>query len=329
MVFVTVWDVMESIGSKIEFSASERASTLRLDEEVLQVGDPGLPGPFRATMGEQRLDLITYLGRSFGRAHQISSAAALLENVLHHAEAQPKLFDMRQTGLPRLSTSAVDELRVVLFGAAQFEERLIKALGAGKFRNFPRHGGAQRIGFSQDDWKSHPRDHDIVHKLTFVAEEIQPLLREAGIPFGPMHDAFTGNVIERSEVGPVEGAVSTSRSGIGSTSDPTSVEVPALELLPIERVENPSSGNVTEQLRLETARGGTPRRFTDEELAYFEQRNKNGEKWKTIAAELGMRERTLERQMTAHRKRLEKAKEAAKVSVNPYDQLGNVPGKTA
>lgn len=262
MVFVTVWDVMESIGSKIEFSAAERVSTLRLGEEVPQIGNPNIPGFFKGqSMGELRDEVITNLGRSFGRAHQISSAAALLENVLHHADVQPKLYDMRQTGLPRLSTSALAELRPVLFGAAQFERRLVVALGAGKFRNFPRHGGAGKVGLSPDDWVSHPSDVDTVRKLVFLADEIQALLHHAEIPFGRMHDAFTGEAIKNVGIEAHSGGGSSSGFGTSTTRHSPPKDAPVLELVPMERVEKAKSDAVTEQ---------APMKFEDLELAPIE-----------------------------------------------------------
>lgn len=324
MVLVTAWEVVRSIGSQINFSAAERVSTLRLQEEVPQIGPPGKQGLFKGqTMGELRDEVITGLGRSFGQAHQIALAAALLENILHHAKVHPKLFDMRQTGLPRLSMPAIDELRPVLFGAAQFEKRLVSALCAGKFRNYPRHGQAQLIGLSLDDWTSHPSDHVTVRNLAFLPEEIQLLLSEADVPFGPMQNAFTGETIERFGVDVRTGNTLSSESGIDITTDSPPLNAPALELVPMERSERASGDRVTEQPSLKLSGGNrTPRRFTNDQLDNFGRQNKDGKPWKMIAAELGMKPQTLEGHMTAHRKRIEAEKEAQAAPANMFNQLG-------
>ena len=202
MQFVTVCEVMDSIGSQIDVSESERATTLRLSDEVAQIRDAQAPSPFSGkTMGDLREEIIAGLARSFARAYKLSMSAALLENALHHEEeSQPRLFDLRQTGLPRISTSAIAELRPILFGVAQFECRLVQALSTGRLRNFPRHGGPRAIGVNPDDWKSNPNDGETLKKLIFVREEIQRTLRDTGIRFRPMRDAFTNQVV--AEDGP-------------------------------------------------------------------------------------------------------------------------------
>lgn len=304
MEFVTAWEVIGAMASKIEVSEVERASTLRLGEEVAKVQDPGAPSPFRGkTMGELRDEVITSLARSFARANQLSSSAARLEYVLHHADAShPKLFDLRQTGLPRLSMSAMADLRPALFRLSKFEDRLVAALSAGRFRDFPKHGGVGGVGLSADDWRLHPSDGETLRKLAFLPEEIQPLLIEAGIQLGDMQDAFTGGLVKaiRYEV----------------------VDFADLELAPWEPVERASSESVPEHTSLtRPGRGRTPRRFTDEDLDILEQRHRNGEPWKKIAAELKMLDGSLERHITEHRKRKRKAPQTP--LANPLDQLAN------
>lgn len=318
MQFVTVWEVIESIGSQIEVSATERAETLRLSEEVAQVRDADAPSPMgRKTMGELRQDVISGLAQSFARAHKVSLSAALLEHVLHHAEgAQPKLFDLRQTGLPRLNVPAIGELSEVLFGMAKFEKRLIAELSCGKFRNFPRHGGPGGAGRSPDDWMSNASDGDTLRKLLFLPEEIQPLLIEAGIPLGAMRDVFTGDVVEGlGSKSPVGDALSGANTGTTRAVFP--INIPDLELVPMERTRSESAPEQGDQPKAGGNR--TPRRFTDEELDVLEQRHRRGEPWKKIAADLGMRKQTLEGHLTAHRKR--KADASQQDPRNPFAQL--------
>lgn len=325
MEFLTVWEVMEAIGSGIEVSETERAATLRLAEEVQQPPDAAAPSPFSGkTMGDLRNDVITGLARSFARAHKLSVSAAFLEHVLHHAEgSQPKLFDLRQTGLPRLNMSATGELREILFGVAKFEKRLVAALSSGKFRGFPRHGGAGGVGPSPDNWMSDPRDGDTLRQLLFFPAEIKPLLIQAGTPLGPMRDAFTGKVVE--EFGPNPEPVDTlSGSNTGKGNAVLPINIPDLELVPMERTRSESAPDQGGQAKSGGSR--TPRRFADEELDVLEQRHSSGEPWKKIAAELGMRKETLEGHLTAHRKRkAEASKQEAQASKqeggNPYAQL--------
>lgn len=205
MKFVTVLEVLESIASNLDVSEAERASSLRLGDEVVQFHDPAAPSPFNGkTMGNLREDVIAGLARSFARAYQLSRSAALLENALHHEEtSQPRLFDLRQTGLPRLNTSAITELRPILFGVAKFEHRLVKALSNGKLRGFPSHGGPGATGVNPDDWKSNPNDDETVNNLFFIREDIQRLLRDSGILYRPMRDAFTGQVIDANDLSEV------------------------------------------------------------------------------------------------------------------------------
>lgn len=199
MEFVTVWELLQSIGSQLDASEAERVATFGLKDQVAAPRDPDSPGPFVGkTLGETRDEVVLGLGGAFVRAYKLSRAAAMLEHALHHAEEpRPKVFDLRQTRLPRLNPSALPELQEVLIKASQFEERLVAALEAGKLRNFPRHGRGSRngVGFSVDDWKSRPTDADAVQKIVFLADEIRPLLREVLVPFGPLREAFTGEPI--------------------------------------------------------------------------------------------------------------------------------------
>lgn len=194
MRIVAAWDVIEAIGSKIEVSEAERASTLRLTEEVAQPREHLAPSPLGGkTMGELREEVVTGLARSFARATKISRSAALLHHVLHHAEPPPLLLEWRQTGLPCVSTSISSELQAILIKTSQFEKRLITALSRGEFRGYPRHGGPTEVGASPDDWTSSPTDSETLRKVGFRAAEIKSLLAE--LPHGPLHDAFSGQVI--------------------------------------------------------------------------------------------------------------------------------------
>lgn len=191
---VSAWEVLDSIGSSFDFSAAERATTLRLGDEVPPLQNPAAPSPLSGrTMGELRDEVVAGLAQSFARATKISRSAAVLHYVLHHVDAPPELFDMRLTGLPLLSDSAFAELQSVLAQTARFERRLIEALGKGKFRDFPRHGGPHGVGISPDDWTSSPSDPETLRNLAFRAAEIKALLVD--VPHGAMHDALTGQVI--------------------------------------------------------------------------------------------------------------------------------------
>lgn len=201
MQFVTVREVMDAIGREFEVSETERAETLRLSEEVAPAPNPGAPSPFGGkTMGDLRQDVIAGLASAFARAFRISRSAAVLDNVLHHAhDSGPALFDLRQTGLPRENTSALrSELCPILIGAAKFETRLVAALEAGRFRNYPRHGGSHGIGMSPDDWTSHPNDSHTLRNVVFDAMELIPIVRAREIAIGEMRDAFTGEVVQHA-----------------------------------------------------------------------------------------------------------------------------------
>jgi hypothetical protein len=328
MELVTAWEVMEAIGSKIEASEAERALTLRLGEEVAQVQEAGAPSPFSGkTMGDLRDEVIIGLARSFAKAHRISHSAARLHYVLHHTETpRPELFDLRPTGLPCLSVSAFSELQSVLIGTAQFEKRLIAALSSGKFRNFPRHGGPDRISLSLDDWTSHPSDGDTLRKLVFRSEEILPLLWKAGISLGPLHDAFTGNRVEL--LAPeAEANIESVLDSSGAAEARPASELPQLELVPLEPSRRTSDSDPSEPLQRELNGGRTPRRFTDDELESFEQRHLNGAPWKDIAGGVPIRLGTLEGHMTAYRKKKreeqEREEQALQVPTNAFGQMAS------
>jgi hypothetical protein len=203
MQYVRVWDLMGAIGSEMTVSANERAATLRLDDEVAQVGDPNAPSPLAGkTMGDLRQDVITGLSAAFARAYRISRSAAVIENFLHHTpNTTLAVYDLRQTGLPRLSTSARTELGTILVRAAQFEKRLVSALSAGAFRRYPRHGGPRSIGVSPDAWSSDPNDSHAVCNIVLDAAQIMPLLREAEFDVRSLREAFTAEPIQEDPAG--------------------------------------------------------------------------------------------------------------------------------
>lgn len=245
MQFVTAWELVNAIGSQLEVSASERATTLRLADEVAQTSKADTPGVFRnQTMGELKHVVVMGLASAFEKAHRISRGAAILDSVLHHAgESTPSIFDLRQTGLPRLSETALSELLQTLIRAANFEKRLIDALESGAFRDYPLHGRSGNwVGLNPTDWTSHPSDMRTVTEIVFSADQVLSLFRREGVKFGRLHDAFTenpiadwknNNSIELDEPNEVENAPQTADAeGHASkrrTNDLTPVIIKALK----------------------------------------------------------------------------------------------------